>query len=280
MIPPIDAAAQQFLNGIDRIQSNLNRAQRQLSSGLRVSAPSDAPGEVSAILELQAGIQQNQQTRTNLGNVKAETDAGEQALSAAVDLLQQASVIASQGTGASQTNSTRAELAAQVQDIMDQMNRLSATTANGRLVFSDPTRLIEGPDGARFSVSLDASQVFDHQDSLGNADSDNVYLALTNLKSALLSGDVPGMEGSVSTLQKVSTYMNDQLASYGNIQNRIASALSAAQKRDTSLQTELGVKQDADAAQAILALNQGQVQLQAAMAAQAKAPPRSLFELL
>jgi flagellin-like hook-associated protein FlgL len=74
--------------------------------------------------------------------------------------------------------------------------------------------------------------------------------------------------------------MNNQLAFYGQAENRVSSDLNQAQTDSVQLQTELSGKTDADMTQAITALTEGTTQLQAALSARAKIPNTSLFDVL
>ena len=89
MLSSLDPSAQQFLNELNRIGDRMGRAQRQVTTGRRVTQLSDAPEAVPLILAARANGSTNQQILSNLGRVKAEADAGEQALQSAVQILEQ-----------------------------------------------------------------------------------------------------------------------------------------------------------------------------------------------
>src|SRR3989442_15560434 len=108
MINSINPSADSFLENIERIQARAERAQRQLSSGLRVSKPSDDPDQVGNILQLSSTLARNDQIGRNLDQVKSEVDAGERVLSSAVSTLEQASVIGAQGANFTVSTSQRA----------------------------------------------------------------------------------------------------------------------------------------------------------------------------
>src|SRR3974377_1966989 len=116
----IDPPGQQFLDAISHIQSALNTAQRQRSTGRKVNQPSDAPDAVSPILQLYAQVQRNQDVQTSLNSTQTTVNSAESVLSNAVTLLQSASVIATQATGTDQTPATLATLAQSIQGIMEQ----------------------------------------------------------------------------------------------------------------------------------------------------------------
>jgi len=304
MISNINAPGQQFLAAISQLQSNLNRTQLQLSSGLKVSTPSDAPDEVSAILQLHANIQANQQATSNLKNVQNEVQTADQGISSVTTLLDQVQTLASQGLGLDTTAATRANLAGQVQSITQQIVAISQTTFEGRYIYSgnsdqapsyqyDPstqsvtrlqvgtaTRQVADASGATFPVSLSANQIFDVRDANDNPTTGNVFAALSAVTSALQANDPSALQTALSSLGDASTYVNQQQTFYGATENRITQALSVASQAAISSQQDLSDKQDADLTSAILEMTQGTTNLQAAMASFGKMPHTSLFSEL
>jgi flagellar hook-associated protein 3 FlgL len=305
MLPTIDPSGQQFLNSLARTQSRLDDAQQQISSGRRLNQPSDAPDQVSAVLQLHADIKMNQAVQKNLQQVKSEVDVGEQTLSSSIDLLQQASVYATEAEGPQQDAQTRAMLAGNVETLLERMVNNSRTTLNGRYIFSgdadqspayqldltsatgvqtlqisSATRTVAGPGGSTFPVALTANDVFDARNPDGSPASNNVFAALNSLRVALTSNDDAGIKSAISSLDLASKHMNDQLAFYGQTQSRIAAGLNDAQNNDVRLQTELSKRQDADMTQEITELQQAQTQMQAALEMRARLPRTTLFDLL
>jgi flagellar hook-associated protein 3 FlgL len=305
MLSTISPAGQEFLNSLNDIQTRLNTAQQQITTGLKVNAPSDAPDEISPILQLHTAIQQNQSIQDNLNTVSTEVTASANALSNSVELLQNANVIATQATSLNQTSQTRAALAQSVQGLLERMVANSRTTVEGRYVFSgdldqtplydlnlasptgvnrlqvaSATKLVQGPGGTQFSASLSGNSIFDHRDANDVPDSSNVFAALNGLRTALLNDDTAGINSSLDALNSASNYLNSQLAFYGQAQNRIASGLDQTKTAAVQLRSELSGKTDADLAEAITALTEGQNQLQAALSARARMPHTSLFDVL
>jgi flagellar hook-associated protein 3 FlgL len=305
MLSSINPSGQQFLDAMNNIQSRLNTAQQQISTGLKVNQASDAPDQLSPILQLHASIQANTDAQTRLGTAQADVNAGAAALSSSVDLLQQASVLASEGLGVGETAATRATMAQSVEGLMQQMVANSQTSVEGRYVFSGDqdqsalyqldltsptgvdrlavspsTGLMQGADGSQFSISRSANDIFDHRNTDDTPASDNVFAALNGLYTALNNNDTAGIQASVSALDTAATYMNGQLAFYGQAQNRVSAGLTQAQSMNVALQADLSSRQDADSTQAITELTQAQTQMQAALAAQARMPQQSLFSVL
>jgi flagellar hook-associated protein 3 FlgL len=305
MITGINPEGQNFINALTGIQAQLNTAQAQIASGLSVNQPSDAPDELSPILQLHAQISQNQTLQTNMNGSLTTINAAESALSNAVTLLQNASSIATQGTGLSQTADTRNTLAQNVQGLLQQMVADANTTVDGNYVFSgdqnqtqlyqlDPTsatgvdrlaiatntNLVQLPGGVQISASLTANTIFDDRNPDDSVAPDNVFSALNGLITALQNNDTNGITASIASLQTASVYMNDQLAFYGTAQSQINAGLTSAQNDSVQLQTQLGNLQNANEATVITQLTQAQTQMQEALDAQARMPTTTLFNVL
>jgi len=304
MFSNISGPGQQFLSGLATVQAAINQAQQEVSTGLKVSVASDAPDEVSAILQLHAGIQANAQTTQNLSNVQGEVGTADQSLSTAATILDQAQTLVSEGLGINQTAASRATLSGQVQGLLQQVVGISQTTFEGRYIFSGDsdqtpsyqydstaqtatrlqvsasTRQIADTSGQTFPVGLSANQIFDARDSADQPTSGNVFAALTSISSALLANDTTGIQAAAATLKTAASYLNQQQTFYGNAENQITAAQTAASAQNVSLQQNLLNITGADEAAAIVQLQQGATNLQAAMAAYAKVPHTSLFSVL
>ena len=308
MISTIDPSAAQFLADLSRTRQTMAQAQRELSSGLKFQDASDAPDQVSDILKLRADVSRNAQVQTNLSNVKTQVDAAEQAVSNAEQLLEQARTLAAEGVTGTQTAQSRAALAQQVQSIHDQLISLANTQVGNTYVFggdapqsipysadtlnpdtgggvvqlttAQATRQIQDPLGNTFTVDATAQQIFDDQNPDGTPAADNVFTAVNQLRVALQNNDVAGIQNSLVSVTQAGDYLNHELGFYGAAQNRVSAATDLAQKLALDYQTALSDKQDADLTQAIVELNQSQLQEQASLQARAQMPKTSLFDYL
>jgi flagellar hook-associated protein 3 FlgL len=306
MSSAINSSYQQFLNNINRLQSQLTKAQNQVSSGLKVTQASDAPDQISSILQLHANIAQNQQIQTNLTAAKAEVQTADSSLGTGITLLDQVQTLAGQGLNeTNQTAATRATLAGQIDSIMQQMVSISQTSVNGRFIFSgdsdqtasyqydaaaptgvdrlqiaDATRQVQDTSGNTFTMSRSANQIFDVRDSLDNPTTGNVFAAMNAVRTALLNNDTTALKTALGQVGDASTYLNGQQSFYGGVENTISNALDQASSQSLNYQTELSNKQDADETASILAMQQYTTNLQAALTSEAKIPRQTLFDLL
>ena len=300
MLSSLNPSAVQFLNGLNGVSSRMEAAQKQLTTGLKLSTVSDAPDSVSSLLSARANFSRTEQTLSNLGRVKTEVDAGEQALQGAVSLLEKAQTLGAQGATDTQNAVSRADVAGQIDGVLQQLIGLASTSVEGRYIFSGDsdqtapytynpslanpvsaylgsasTRQTAHPNGSSFPVALTAQQIFDSADP-----TTNVFSSLKALSTALKADDVKTAQTVLDGLNKVGGYLNSQLGFYGNTQNRVADAVNFGQSYKTQLQTEIAGYEDADTTNAILEFTQAQTQQQAALQSRARMPHTSLFDFL
>ncbi|HEY2014051.1 MAG TPA: flagellin [Bryobacteraceae bacterium] len=316
MISTVDPSSELFLADINRTQQRIADASRQVSSGKRITAPSDAPDQVSILLQLRAQQLHNRQVQSNLVLAKANTDAADSALSSAIKLMDAALTVADQGASLSGNTTSRQNLAQQVASLQAQMVQISLTTVQGKYIFSgdqdsspsyvldlsppappkgttaaasngvDPllypsaTRQMEDPAGGSFSANKTAYEIFDNGRTTTGFAADNVFAALNNLRLALLSDDTSQVANTIGSIKTASAHLNAMEAFYGNVQNRIQSADNYASTNDISLRTQISQVEDADVTSAALELTQSTTELQAAFQMRAKMPHNSLFDFM
>ncbi len=301
MISTLKPATQQFIDNLAQINQQMQQAQTELSTGLSVNQVSDAPDEISAILEARASLSSTQQINTNLGQFSTEVNAGQQALQSAVQVLDQVQSLAAEGDSSTATATSQAALAQQVNSALQQMVGLANTQIGGRYIFSgdsdqqeaytfDPsqnppavssylgsssTRVAQSPDGTTFPVALTAQTIFDSGDP-----TTDIFSIMQNLSTALTNNDSAGIQTAVTNLASANQYLNQQLAFYGTATQSVEAATNYGQTLQTQLQTQLSNLEDADSASAIEQLTQAQTQEEAALQSQALIPQTTLFNFL
>jgi flagellar hook-associated protein 3 FlgL len=305
MLSSLNASAQIFLTGVNQIQQRISTANQQLTSGLKVSVASDAPDQIDNLRQLRADQAQTSQIGSNLGLEQTNAQAADGALGSAIQLMDSATQLASEGANTTETSTSLQTLAQQVASLQTEMVSLSQTQVQGRYIFSGDldqspsyqldlngadgvdqlsnaasTRQIQDPSGGTFAAAMTAQQIFASQNADGSDAGGNVFAALNNLRTALLNNDQAGITTAQSQLQQASTQLNTAQSFYGNVENRIQNATTNVTTYDTQLTTEIGGIQDADATSAALQLTEATTQLQAAFEAQGKMPTSSLFDYL
>jgi len=300
MISSLNASTQSFLAGLDQIQQRAERAQQELTTGLKINTVSDAPDQIANLWQTRSNLDQVNQINSNLGRVQSEVNTAESVLESAVTLVERAQTLGAQGANGTTTAATRQNLADELGSVLQQLVSSANTTVEGRYIFSGDsdqqapysidltqsspisvyqgsadTRQVQSPDGSLFSVGLTAQQIFDSSNA-----QQNVFVSINNLRQALINNDAAGTLSAVGDVQTAGAYLNQQLAYYGTAQDRVASGLAFGQNYQTQLQTQLSGIEDADETQSITELTQAQTELQAALVSRAQLPQKSLFDYL
>jgi flagellar hook-associated protein 3 FlgL len=300
MIQGLAAKNERFLVSYNKILDQAKRATQEITSGLRVSSPSDDPDQVSNILAMRANLDRAGQIGRNLSRVQSETDIAEQALSNAVTVLESINTLGTQAATGTQTADTRLAIADQVNSLFGQLVQLSNTAQEGRYIFhgdndqtpaygvdltqADGVTAYDGavvtrqalhPSGTTFTYSKTAEEIFENP-----AAGKNVFKAVNDLRLALVANDSIAIETTMADLRTAQNHLNSRLAYYGSVQKTVAAAVSASSELETQYKTTLSDLQDADITEAILELTQATTHRDAALASQAKMPQTSLFDYL
>jgi flagellar hook-associated protein 3 FlgL len=300
MISSLNASDQNFLVSLAQIQAADQAAQTELSTGLKINTVSDAPDQISELLQTNADLSQTQQVETNLNQVTTEVNTAESTLESSVSLVERAETLGAEGANSTSTAATNQNLADELGTVLQQLVSNANTTVEGRYIFSGDsdqtapysidltqtnpvsayqgtaaTREIQGADGSQFAVSLTAQDIFDSPNA-----QQNVFTSINNLRVALLNNDSSGINSALADVQTSDAFINQQLAFYGTVQDRLTSATNYAQNYDTQLQTQISGIQDANEAQAITQMTEAQTQEQAALESRAQIPKQTLFDYL
>jgi flagellar hook-associated protein 3 FlgL len=300
MISRLDTSSEQFLNDLGVNERRLSRAQRELTSGKRVNSVSDAPDQISSLLQSRADLGSLLQTKTNLGRVKTEVDTAESVVSTAVGLVERARVLGAQGANGTATPQTRASVANELGDILKQLVGIANTTVEGRNIFSGDsdqsgaysidlsqpvptgtylgspaTREIRHANGSQFTVSKTAQDLFDSPNP-----GENVFGAINALRVALQNNDQTAIDTALIDVGAAGHFLNQQHSFYGSAQSQVNGAIAYADKDEVRLETKISSIEDADAIAATLELNQAILQQNAALQSRARLPRTSLFDYL
>ncbi|HWQ56125.1 MAG TPA: flagellin [Bryobacteraceae bacterium] len=291
-----------LLADLHRLSSRLETAQRQISSGVRVSTASDAPDQVGEILTLRASLAANQQITTNLERAKSEVQTADAALFQVVEALDRVISLATEGAG-TRSQQERATIAEEVKGLAEELVSLSRTTYGDRYLFSgdmdstpsyqiaadgsierlvspSSTRQVQHSCGVAFQMGRTAQEIFDHRNADDTPSGKNIFAAVSSLRTALESDDADGIEAALTSLRSASAHANTQLGFYGSVENRISAAITDASKLELRLTTALSDIADADLVDAIMEAQMVQMHQSAAMQMQGMMPHRSLFEYL
>jgi len=87
MISNLNPQSALFLANVNIIQDKISQASNQVSSGLSITVPSDAPDEIGPLLQLRANQLHNSQIQSNLTLAQTNANAADNALTSAIQLM-------------------------------------------------------------------------------------------------------------------------------------------------------------------------------------------------
>lgn len=288
-----------FLNGLAKLQRQQEKTQRDLSSGYRIHDAADAPEQTPKLIALSSRLAAFEDWQSSLVEVGAEALAGDQAIGTAVSLVENARSLAVRATSPTLSAADRQSIATEVAGLQQQLLTIANTTVQGRYIFGgdrddvapfqinpaspigvsaatvqNATRVVKGPDGDVVFQSLTASEILN---ASGGA---SAFGAIESLRAALVAGSQSGVGSALQSLQSVSALLNRQQGVYGAAGQRIANVKTAASNEIVSLRSSISEIRDTDVAQAAIDLTRQSTAQQAAIAAQAQIPRKTLFDYL
>lgn len=161
----------QWLNSISRQQTELARAQQQVSTGKRINTAADDPAGAAQSLLLQQGLDRLENYATNAETARRRLSLEESSLAQASDALNRVRELALQAANATQTPETRQAIAAEARELLNSLvNVANAQDGEGRYVFAGNKVQVRpfvqagavqyaGDDGVRFQRVDDARTV-------------------------------------------------------------------------------------------------------------------------
>jgi len=180
------ASSQIFSNAttnLNRIQSDLVKTQNQISTGNRISRPSDDPAGTSDILRLQASQARLDQYQKNSDYAKNRLGLEDSNLNAVNNIMQRVRELALQADNSTLTASDRQDIRAEVQQHLDALLQIANTQdSSGEYIFGgskghtqpfianaaggynyngdNGQRLVQIGDGRRIAINDSGASVF------------------------------------------------------------------------------------------------------------------------
>ena len=300
MISNLSNRNEAFLANVDRIQARIDKANAQVSSGLRITSASDAPDEIGPLLQSRSELAVVEQSKANLNRVKGEVDSAENALQNVIKLAERARVLGAQGQTGTQTATTRASIAAELEGVFRQIVGAANANFGGRFLFSGnndqvqpfaldfnqpdgvapytgtaATRGVPDSNGVLIPVARSGQEIFTSPNP-----SQNLFRSINALRNALLANDETALATANQSLALTLEHVNTQLTRYGHSQNDLTTAIGIAEKKTLDLKTAISNSEGADLADAILELQTGQTARQAALQAKGQEDRRTLFDFI
>ncbi len=285
------------LNAIWQTQSQENTALQQISSGKRVSVPSDDPLAAAQMVGNQDQSNRADQYLQNVDTLTNQLQTADSALSSSVQSVTQAITLGVQGSTGTLSDANRQQIVANLQGIQSQLVQLANTSVGGSYLFggtatTDPpyaldptspsgvtytgnsgTNTVQVADGLKLQTNMPGNQLF--QNSGGD-----VFGSLQKLITALQTGNTSGAETATNQLRTAFDSLTGQRIFYGNAVNQLNSTQSFLQQEQVTLKSQANNLVGADLTKAATDLTRATTAHDAALAAAAKILPTSLLDYL
>jgi flagellar hook-associated protein 3 FlgL len=286
-----------ILADLQQSQLAVNTALQEVSTGKRVSQPSDDPGASAAMVQNGIDAANNDQYTQNITTLQTMAQAASSSLSSVVSSLTQAVSLGTEGANGTNSATNLQALAGQVQGILKSVISQANTYVNGTYLFggtvngtapyaADPSsstgytyngnsnaNAVAIGDHLNIQVSQPGSQVF-------SAPGNDVIGALSGLVTALQSGNSATIATATAAVTSAVNYVGQQEAFYGNVQSQLNAQESALAQDKVTLSTQATNLVGMDLATAATNLSQAETANSAALAAAAKVLPVSLLNYL
>ena len=278
--------------GLAAAQARVAAAQQSVTSGLRITRPSDDPVGTAAALKAHADIAAASQYKRNIDNGTAWLNTLDSALGNATGFLRQARDLVIQGGNGAVTQDAKNAIADQVDALRKDLLGAANTRFMGRNVFAGSSSAADAfADGnpPTFNGSVtDTVQRRIGPDQTVQVDSNGAKVFGTGAASAFavldqISADLRSGANPTTRLAALDTAMGAVVDGRSDAGTRLAQLQRASgenQSAQTALEAQRSGIEDQDTGKAIMDLQLQQTSYQAALAVSAKTLQPTLMDFL
>lgn len=263
--------SQNLLRNLESAQGRMDQIQNQMSSGLRISRPSDDPVGIQNAMRLKNNISSVEQWKSNADSALSYMSTTDSTLGDVTSILQRVRELTVQGANGSLATDDRNAIKNEVDQISHQLHLMANTQVGSKYIFS-------GTATDKKLQNWDAvSETWETQNSMGNDQEvefeigsnlslpisvngrelfgDNtkgIFATLSKLSTALENGDTTGIS---NLLEDIDSNVNSVIAvrsELGARTNRMTALREQLDYTSTNLQENLSSIEDADIAKTII----------------------------
>jgi flagellar hook-associated protein 3 FlgL len=285
-----------MLSSLRNNMSRLDKVQKQLNTGKMINKPSDDPVGLGYSMRYRSELAANEQYQRNLDSAVSWLDFGDTTVGQSVDVLQRARELAVQGANGSNPQEALNNIAAEVEELTEQLRGIANSKFNGKYVFNGQrTDQPPYPDansyqtasfdqgsisfelsrGVTIDVNLHAGEIFGEAGEV-----DNAFEALNSLSTSLRNGDQAGTDQALGKLDNRLDKVLESWADLGARSNRVELIENRLIDGNTNIQSLLSKTEDADMAAVITNLKTEENVYQASLSAGARIIRPSLVDFL
>lgn len=307
-------------NMVRNISNNLqreNKYQTQLSTGKKISVPSDDPVVAARALKLRTDVSKIEQYKKNISDAQSWLSATDEALASIGKVLQTAREKMVQAANGTNTVEETQAIGDEIKQLRTQVIHLSNSTYSGRYIFSgfktDQKVMIDdetNPDFGKFAIDVDSAtrkekifyevgvgdnininvtggDLFNSQDT----NAANIGLAVSGDTSSMIrmfddviahmeAGNFQQISASLDTMDAEIQNVLRVRADIGARQNRMDLTEDRIENDLVNFTESMSLNEDVDVAETIMNLKNEENVYQASLAAGARIIQQSLVDFL
>ncbi len=291
---------------LQTVQSNLATTQEQLSTGLKVNRPSDAPDKASLLTNLISQIERQSSYQNTLKTINTRLEAQHTSLTNVSEELTRFKELTIQAANDTLSVADRQSVGIELKGIRDQLLSLAnSQDSNNNYIFSgsrvqtapfgkdavgnivylgDQSRMVVAVgDSRRMSINMPGSDAFKsvvRVNSQGDPEGIDFFKSVDDVVNAVVNNDYSLMQRGIDEIDVMQQNISDATAQVGSNMNVVDSQNAVLDEVKLRLQSTLSDIQDLDYTAAITKMNKDQLALQAAQSSFAKLAQESLFKYL
>jgi flagellar hook-associated protein 3 FlgL len=286
-----------IVNLLNQTQQQENSALQELSTGRRITKPSEGPASEAAMVSENSMIASIDQFTASSSSLTDVLNTADSTLSSVVTALQRASTLAVEGANGTMSQTDLNSIAQEVSGIKSQVLSLANTSYAGQYLFAgtatgaapyvadstDPSQIdyvgnteqnkVQIGAGLSVASNLPGSSIFSQSGA-------NVFTALQSLVTALQSGDSTTIAAAGTSVNDALSALNTARVFYGNTVNEVTSNESYLSQEKINIASYENTLVSSDPATATMAMTQSETAYNATVAAAAKINQVSLLDYL
>jgi flagellar hook-associated protein 3 FlgL len=289
------------IRNLGKTSSGMAEINEVVSSGKTINDLSDNPVDLVKVLDLRSSISNLSQMERNISMGESWLNASESALTQVNDIISAAKVLTVAMASDNVDADGRANNASLAQHYLEEIISLANSSTGGRYIFggtntdtvpftldttdpANPQVLYAGNDTA-FSINIGKDTVIpvgkDGEDVFGEAGSaSDIFQTFIDLKTSLETNDFAGIQTAMGNLDEHLKTINAHVSDIGGKTIRLDVKSEIVSDLELSSTERISDLEDADLAEAIVALKSKELAYEAALASSSKLMKMSLVNYL
>jgi flagellar hook-associated protein 3 FlgL len=286
-----DTSYNSLLRDIERIAERMSNTQLQISSGKKLSKPSDDPVAVSDVLRIQAEQGEIAQYQDNIATAKSRLNFADSTLQNVQTMIER---VRSLALGSMGNLSSASQYTSEISGLRDQILAAANSSIDGQFMFAGSnvdtpayTQASNGTvtyNGNADIVRLQIGRSTTLQIQVPGSDiftgSVDIFDTIQNLMTAMNSGNKSAIAAEVTKLEQFSSVVSNAQGKVGGLVNVAQSIESDLTKYSLGRTAQRSRLEDADLAAALTDYTQAETALRAATAVGARISNISILDYL